>query len=108
MRGAKLRSLLVMRRYDEIVALHRRGREVHAHAVVAVVDKREHHALPVEAERGSEDEETVLAVMPVASARAWLSDADGLSKWDNPAGDAMDVAVLAGGGVLVMRLTARR
>ena len=47
-------------------------------------------------------------MMPVASARAWLSDADGLSKWDNPAGDAMDVAVLAGGGVLVMRLTARR
>jgi hypothetical protein len=107
-RGTKLRSLLVTRRLDEIVALHRRGRELYEHAVVAVVDKGELHTLPAAATSGAEDEDTVLALLPVAAARAWLADADGLSKWDEPASDAMDVAVVAGGGVSVMRLTARR
>lgn len=34
--------------------------------------------------------------------------AEGINKWDHPAKDAMDVTVVAGGGVLLMRLTARR
>ena len=96
-----------MRRYDEISALHRRGRELHQHPVVVVVAKHEIDSLPTEAVRATEDDEAVVALMPAAAARAWLADADGLSKWDKAASDAMDVAVVAAGGVTVTRLTAR-
>ena len=107
MRGAKVRSLLATRRFDDIVALHRQGRALHPRAVVAVVDKAGVQSLPVAPEPKSDDGETVLALLPMAVARAWLADAPGLSKWDQPASDAMDVAVVASGGVLLMRLTAR-
>lgn len=102
--GAKTRSRLLRRRYDEIVALHHHARQDDMSIVIVVAT---HDALPVEAMPNTDDGESVLACMPVAAARQWLHDAPGIDKWSTPAPDAMDVAVVAAGGVSIMRLTAR-
>lgn len=125
-RGAKTRSQLLRRRYDEVVALHRRARG-DGPVVIVVVESAQQDELPVAVAPGTDDGETVLASMGVADARAWLGGAaragktvgdavdtgaakgmaQGMAKWDERAPDAMDVAVIAGGGISVMRLTAR-
>lgn len=129
-RGAKTRSQLLRRRYDEVVALHRRARGDDP-VVIVVVESAQQDELPVAVAPGTDDGETVLASMGVADARAWLGGAaragktvgdavdtgaakgmaqgmaQGMAKWDERAPDAMDVAVIAGGGISVMRLTAR-
>lgn len=106
-RGAKTRSQLLQRRYDEVVALHRHARGADGPVVIVVVESARRDELPVDVAPGTDDGATVLASMRVAEARAWLGDAVGVSKWDAPAPDAMDVAVVAAEGISVMRLTAR-
>jgi hypothetical protein len=107
MREAKQRSVLAVRRLDDIVALHRHGRSLHEPYVVAVADKATAAELHVAPAPGTDDGQTVLALIPLAVARAWLAHAEGLNKWEKPDQDAMDVAVVAAGGALLMRLTAR-
>ena len=131
-KAAKRRSLLAMRRLHDIVALHRRGRALHAQPVVAVVATEDAPRLPQGIDAQRDDGETFLAIMAMPVAKAWLHSVEAvggkptqppdesgsngkhlpsatadLSKWTTPADDAMDVAVVAAGGILAMRLTAR-
>ena len=62
-KAAKRRSLLAMRRLHDIVALHRRGRALHAQPVVAVVATEDAPRLPQGIDAQRDDGETFLAIM---------------------------------------------
>lgn len=103
--GAKLRSQILKERLDDIVAAHRASGEQHT-VVVLVGRERESEIADALLPDGHQNG-TALGVLPVARAREWLSGVPATAKWDAWRSDAMDVAIVAAGGVTVMRLTAR-
>ena len=104
--GAKQRSQLMRRRLDDVVAAHRQL-SAGEHIVIVVVDADRRDELADAIIANSEDHDSVLACLPIARARTWLADVPAIDKWSEQQPDAMDVAIVAAGGVTVMRLTAR-
>ncbi len=103
--GAKLRSQILKRRLDDVVAAHRASGE--EHTVVVLVDRERRNEIADALLPDGRHDDTALGVLPVARARQWLTGVPAIAKWDEWRADAMDVAVVAAQGVTVMRLTAR-
>jgi hypothetical protein len=103
--GAKIRSRLLAAHHRALLEVSREAQAI-APGAVLLLSLRDGATLPEAARELAGPPDVITAYLPRDAARRWLG-MEQTAKWAHAADDAMDVVVVAGNGVSILRLTAR-